>query len=146
SRAAPPQRALRARCACACKRSLLVRGEATAPPRRGGGYRACRAGGRLAVGRHRSFSRSKPSGAWYKGALRDGDPHLGLERQLSAANELIDIGRYDAARPILEGLAAREPDSPRVARLLAVVLLELGELRPALDQAQRAVRLDPDAS
>jgi tetratricopeptide (TPR) repeat protein len=69
-----------------------------------------------------------------------------LEHQLDSAAELVDIGRYDVARPILEELAGREPQSAEVARLLAIVLMELGELRAARDHAERAIRLEPDES
>jgi predicted Zn-dependent protease len=73
-----------------------------------------------------------------------GEPHGGDVRENVRA--LIGLHRYEeAAAAARSGLRA-DPDDPGLATLLAIALCETDDAAGAVDVAQRAVALQPDAS
>jgi len=60
------------------------------------------------------------------------------------ARKAADAGRFDEARRLYQGAIAGSPDSAFLHRELALVERKAGDPAAALDQAQQAVKLDPN--
>ena len=91
-----------------------------------------------------AYSWSSPPGAWvagHPGASDLATTELGL--LLDRALALLDGGRPERARPLLERLLVGSPDSVDGNAALARCLMALGETRAARGYARTAAQLDP---
>jgi putative thioredoxin len=79
--------------------------------------------------------------AAYRRALSAQADHAGT--LLGLGSLLLDAGRPDEARPLLEGLLPNTPEGRQAAPLLARLRLAGGEQSPDLDEARRTLASDP---
>lgn len=64
---------------------------------------------------------------------------------LAHAQQLIQLGRFADAAKVLRGVLAQDPDDPFAHTLLAICAAELEQWPVAIEHADRAVHLAPDA-
>lgn len=67
------------------------------------------------------------------------------EGRAERALALIDLGRLDAGRAVVDAMLAADPDDAEALRLLAVCWCRAGHGLGALEAADRAVAADPDS-
>lgn len=65
-------------------------------------------------------------------------------KEIRHGAELCRAGRFAEAKAAMEPLAARVPDAPLAALVLATARLGVGDLEGARQQLQRVLELDPD--
>ena len=75
--------------------------------------------------------------------MSEPDVEAGLGPQLARADALLQLGRSDEARRLLEPLAADHPDSTRLWCLLSLASLNGERPADALRAAERAIATDP---
>jgi hypothetical protein len=75
--------------------------------------------------------------------IRSADPSLEQTRMAASISYYVERGRYSEARPLVEQLVARAPESSGPQVLLGRVLEGLGDRQGAVDAYTRALRRTP---